>query len=241
MSAQDLDPARFEAIEAFLLGTMPERERRTFIDAMEQDAALCREVEMQRDTMLSVELAGFTRAVKAVADEHAVPPARAGWAPFLKYAAMLALLLGGAIWWGTRPDAHERLYARYHVADPGLPVPMSISSNPVFHDAMVAFKMGEHEEARAKWAAMLQQRPGNDTLRYYTASALLELDSAEQAIPLFEQVAADSGSVFAVKARWYLFLACLRAGRTDQLDTAQLDDHPVYGDRVRAIMDELAR
>lgn len=241
MRAQDLDSTRFETIESYLLGKMPAGERRAFITAMEQDAELGREVEMQRDTMLSVELAGFTRTVQAVAASQAVAPARTGGSTFLKYAAMLALLLAGAIWWGTRPETHERLYAQYHVADPGLPVPMSISSNPGFHDAMVAFKMGEFEEARAKWAPLLQQQPLNDTLRYYTASALLEMDSTEQAIPLLEHLAADSSSRFVDKARWYLFLAYLRTGRTDQLGQVQLDEHPVYGGRVRTIKDELDR
>lgn len=240
MSAKDLDPARFEAIDAFLLGTMPDVERDAFIQAMEQDADLRRDVETQRDNMWSVELAGFTRTLQAVAAAQTPASARTGWAPVLKYAAMLALLLAGALWWGTRPNAHERLYARYHVPDPGLPVPMSISSNPLFHDAMVAFKMGEYAEAHAKWAPLLQQQPGNDTLRYYIASALLEMDSTEKALPMLEHLAADSSSTFADKARWYLFLSYLRAGRTDQLSTVGLDEHPLYGGRVRAIKDELA-
>ena len=241
MSAQDLDTERFGAIEAFLLDQMPADTHAAFIAAMEQDADLREEVEVQRDSMLSVELAGFTRTVQKVSTAHSATPKAKGWATILKYAAMVALLLAGALWWTARPDKYQRLYAEYHVTDPGLPVPMSITKDLVFHDAMVAFKMGAYEEARTKWAPLLKAHPDNDTLRYYSASALLEMDSTDQAVSLLESLAKDSSSQFSRKAQWYLFLTYLHNGRTDLLGTLHLDDDPTYGARVQAIKAELRK
>lgn len=240
MKIHEPDPGRFEAIEAFLLGKMSAEERAAFVASMERDGGLHKEVDVQRDAIRSVELAGFTRTLQAVAAKEApVPSTSTGWKTVLKYAAMVALLLAGALWWMARPDTHERLYAEYHVADPGLPVPMSITKAPVFHDAMVAFKMEDYAEARAKWAPLLRSDPSNDTLRYYIASALLEMDSTAQAIPLLETVAKDSASQFSRKAQWYLFLTYVRTGRTDLLGTIHLDGDSTYGVRVQAIKAEL--
>lgn len=240
MSVHDPDTERFEAIEAFLLDRMPAEERTAFIASMECDADLHEEVEVQRDNMMSVELAGFTRTVQAAASKEApIASNSTGWTTFLKYAAMVAVMLAGALWWLARPDRNERLYSEYHVADPGLPVPMSISSNPAFHDAMVAYKLGEYEEARNKWTPLLQLHPGNDTLRYYTASALLEMDSTKEAITMLQSVAQDSSSRFSRKAQWYLFLTYLKTGQLDKLRALPLDNDPTYGERVRAIKAEL--
>lgn len=242
MSAHDLDTERFETIEAFLLGKMTAEARTAFVAAMESDADLREEVEVQRDNMHAVELGVFTRVLHEVSAKNETRSSTShGWTQVLKYAAVVALCVGAALWWMTRPTLNERLYAEYHVADPGLPVPMSISKDPVFHDAMVSFKMGEYEEARTKWAPLLQLDPGSDTLRYYTASALLEMDSTKEAVSLLEGIAADSSSQFSRKAQWYLFLTYLRTGRTDQLGTIHLDDDPIYGARVQAIKAQLRK
>ncbi len=236
MNVNDLDKQRFEAIEVFLLDQMPADARAAFMAEMERDASLRREVEMQRDNMLSVELAGFTRTLQAVSAEHiGLTAAASGWKAMLKYAAMVALLLAGALWWMARPDKHERLFAEYYVQDSGLPVPMSAVNNPVFHDAMVAYKLGDYGEARTKWGNLLQADPGNDTLRFYIANAYLAEGDAKAAIPLFQAVADQYGSAFHEKARWYLFLAYLREGRLNALPDTMLVNDPVYGDRVRAV------
>ena len=50
---------------------------------------------------------------------------------------------------------------------------MGGTDNPAFHDAMVAYKLGEYREARGKWAPLLHVDPTNDTLRFYVGSASL--------------------------------------------------------------------
>ncbi len=235
---------RFEAIEAWLLGTMPGPERERFEADLAQDPGLRAEVDRQRENMLAVELGDLRSAMRAIAadDAPAQRDARAGRPLLLRYAAAVAVLFTVAVWWAARPTADERLFARHYAADPGLPVPMSVppagagvSGDPLFHDAMVAYKLGDHAEARAKWAALLPAAPTNDTLRYYIASAALAQGRAEEALPLLQAVAADGGSAFSAKARWYLFLVHLRSGDTAAMDTMGLDDDPAYGERVRAI------
>lgn len=245
MSEGVLDKGKFEMIEAYVLDRLPTADRERFEEELAKDAGLRYEVELQRENMLAVELGGLTRTLDGIIRQ--APAEGAGsdqggaWRSYLKYAAAVALLISVALWWMGRPSANERLYAEYHVADPGLPVPMSVSGDPVFHDAMVAYRMGEYAEAASKWAPLLQADPTNDTLRFYSAGAWLELDQAAKAIPLFEELAASSTSTFQHKAQWFLFLAYVRSGATDKLATIGLDDDPVYGERVRKIKAELER
>jgi hypothetical protein len=246
MNPGGLDKGKFEAIEAYLLGTLPADERARFEATMANDPELRREVEMQGENMLTVELGAFTRTVRDIAQgmEHAdEPPADlhkwTSWTRVLAYAATIVLLLSAVAWWMQRPTLNERLYSEYHVTDPGLPVPMSIVSDPEFHDAMVAYRMGEYEEARVKWSQLLQADPTSDTLRYFIGSAALAAGHAEEAVPFFEGVAREPSSVFHAQAQWYLFLAYLRTDRTDELNAMALDDDPTYGERVRAIKAQL--
>ncbi len=242
MSEAALHKDRFEAIEAFLLGTMGPEERQRFEQELAADAAFREEVVLQRENTLAVEMAGITRTLMAVRDEHheADNSSSGGnWTSYLKYAAMVAVLILGAAWWFARPAENERLFAEYYVEDPGLPVPMSAVNDPVFQDAMVAYKLGDYAEARTKWGNLLQAEPANDTLRFYIANAYLAEGDAKAAIPLYEAVADEPASAFHVKARWYIFLAYLHEGRLNELPDSTLTNDPVYGERVRVIRSKL--
>ena len=238
MNEAALHKERFEAIEAFLLGTMSPEESHRFEQELAVDASLRDEVELQRENTLAIELAGITRTLQSARAEHReVTTASNGnsWTTYLKYAAMVAVLILGAVWWITRPAENERLFAEYYVEDPGLPVPMSAVNDPVFQDAMVAYKLGDYAEARTKWGNLLQREPDNDTLRFYIANTYLAEGDAEAAIQLFQAVANTPSSTFHNKARWYLFLAYLREGRLNELPDTTLVNDPTYGERVRAV------
>lgn len=241
MSQGALDRGRFEAIEAYVLGTMPMDERVRFEQDLANDEILRAEMELQRENTLAIELGGVERMLRKLGAQHAGQEGKkgGGWMQYLKYAAVIAVVLSGAVWWMSRMPVHERLFAEHFTADPGLPVPMSATDDLAFHDAMVAYKMGEYAEARAKWSPLLQAEPTNDTLRYYVASASLAQGDAAAAVPLFEGLVDEPVSAFSDKSQWFLFLAYLKVGEKEKLKTMHLDDDPIYGDPVRAIMSEL--
>ncbi|MBX2979836.1 MAG: hypothetical protein KF905_11115 [Flavobacteriales bacterium] len=247
MNEGTLDRKRFEAIEAYVMGRMSDDERARFEQDMATDPTLRAEVDLQRENTMAIELGGMDRLLKQVRAEQQRTSEGSGgngWTTYLKYAAAIALLIAGALWWLDRAPQHDRLFAEHHVADPGLPVPMSLpaeragaTNDAAFHDAMVAYKLGDFAEARSKWTSLLNAAPGNDTLRYYIAQAALAEGDADSAVPLFEQVAADAASVFSGKARWYLFLAHLKRGDRTAMQALHLEDDAVYGERARAILE----
>ena len=242
MNQGRLDRTRFERIEAYVLGSMSADERALFEQELAGDPALRSELELQRENTLAIELGGMERMLKNVSAEHRTPEldrdvSGTNWKSYLKYAAVVAIVLSGAFWVLTRPSTNERLFAEHFEADPGLPVAMGASTDLAFSDAMVAYKLGDYSEARAKWAALLQADPGNDTLAFYIGSAALAMDDVAAAVPLFENL--HAGSAFHDKAQWYLFLAYLKAGDPAKAKALPIDDSPVYGERARAIKAEL--
>lgn len=236
-----LDKDRFEAIEAYLLRSLTAEERSRFEQELAADASLRAEMELQRENTLAIELGGVQRLLKEVGADQAgtSDEGRRSWTGYLKYAAAAVVLITAALWWLNSPTANERLFAEHFSADPGLPVAMSATDDPVFQDAMVAYKLGDYAEARAKWSPLLQMDPTNDTLRYYIASATLAMNDATTAIPLFERLGNDHASAFHDKSQWFLFLAYVKVDDVTKAESLQLDDDPTYGERVRKIKAEL--
>ena len=244
MSKGALHMDRFETIESYVLGNMSPASHERFEQELAKDADLQAEVELQRENILAVELAGVTRTLQAIRAEHrgsGTAGAGPNWTSFLKYAAMVAVLVFGVLWWLGRPAEHERLFAEYYVEDPGLPVPMSAVNDPLFQDAMVAYKLGDFAEARTKWGNLLQQEPSNDTLQFYIANAYLAEANAQAAMPLYQAVADRPASAFHAKARWNLFLAYLHEGRLNELPDTTLVNDPDHGEQVRHIRAKLDR
>ncbi|MBK9274556.1 MAG: hypothetical protein IPM49_08455 [Flavobacteriales bacterium] len=239
MSNGALDRTTFEAIEAYVLDRMSAAERAGFEQRLASDPALRAELDLEREHILAVELGGLQRTLQAIGEVELRKGGGPAWGGLLKYAAGFALLLGVAVWWMLRPSDPERLFAEHFVVDPGLPVAMSVTDDPVFADAMVSFKEGRYADARSRWASLLKERPGSDTLQYYVAAALMAEGDLPGAIPLLEPLAAAPASPFLHKARWYLFLAYLRTGETDKAAALPVEEDPLRGDQARAIKQQL--
>jgi hypothetical protein len=244
MSEGALDRKKFEAIETYLLGTMAAEERARFEAEMKADAVLRAEVELQHENMMAVELGGMTRTLRSIAAEEQAADEgsqQAGGRRYWMYAAAILLIGIGAAWWFTRAPLNEQVFAEHFVADPGLPVEMGVTKDPVFADAMVAYKLGDYAEARHKWSELLITRPQNDTLSFYIASAALAAGDTEAAIAAFQGPANEPSSIFHGRSRWFLFLAYVRGDRIAEAEALQLNNDPVYGEGVRAILDQLKK
>lgn len=238
MRTGPLDRDTFEAIEAYVLGTMPQPERDAFEERMRADGGLREEVEQQQEHIHAVELGGVQRALRDIVHApEATQAGRTGWVTYLKYAAVVTLLLGAAAWYVLKPTPGERLFAEHFSPDPGLPVAMSTTQDLAFQDAMVDYKLEAYEEARTKWAGLLVDRPLSDTLRYYSAMAALGARDIVAAIPLLDAVAADQGSPYARSAAWYLFLAHVHQGDTAAASSVRSALDPEHARRAATIQE----
>lgn len=235
-----LDKPTFERIEAYVLDRMDADERLEFERRMAADGALRAEVELERENILAIELGGMERLLKAAREEHAERRIEGGGrSTWLKYAAVVAVVLGGTLWFTLRPNANERLFAEHFRPDPGLPVVMGATDGHAFHDAMVAYKLGDHDEAIGKFTALLKEDPASDTLRFYIGCAELNAGRAERALPMLQAVADQERSVFARKARWYAFLALVRSGDRNAAAAVRFEVDDPNGAKARAVLSEL--
>lgn len=240
MSERALDRPTFEAIEAYVLDRMNAAEREAFERRMAEDATLRTEVELERDNIRAVELGGIGRTMKRIAQEdNAQQVVGLGGRSYLAYAAAIAVLLIGALWWFNRQPAGERVFAEHFEADPGLPVTMGATDDPVFADAMVSYKEERYADARAAWSTLLHGDPLNDTLRFYIASAALAEGDPASAIPAFTAIAGDSATVFRDRARWYLFLAHVRKGDLEQAAAVDLSGDAERAEEAKDILAKL--
>lgn len=246
MKQQALHMDRFEEIETYLLGRSSDPAQ--FEGRMANDLDLREEVEVQRENMLAVELGGFSRSLAEISKRHATANPAIGPAPlvrrtsaawYMRIAAGLALLLGVAWWFLAPPDAYEQVIAEHYVADPGLPVPMSATSDAAFHDAMVDYKMGAYSKAITKWNTLLVNDPQNDTLRYYLANAHMGDGNANEAIQLYQGLSTDTRSVFHDKAQWRLFLAYVQLHDAEQVQNFTVAPGSPYASEVSVIQELL--
>lgn len=234
-----LDRSTFEAIDAYVLDRMGTEERAAFETRMRTDPGLAQEVDRQREHIHAIELAGIRRTIQGIAVEHgSTDRSTSGMSPVWRYAAVVAALVtlaAGLVWWSTRPTGNEQLFAEYFQPDPGLPVTMGATGDLGFANAMVLYKEGRYAEAREALSHALVHEPSNDTLRYFMASSWLAGGDARSAIPLFASLANEAGSTFHDRAQWFLLLAYIKAGEIEKARAVASEDHPVYGERVRAL------
>ncbi|HRH69520.1 MAG TPA: hypothetical protein PLB89_08450 [Flavobacteriales bacterium] len=235
-----LDKPTFEQIEAYVLDRLGADARLAFEQRMATDLALRAEVELERENILAIELGGMERMLKKVREEHSEQRGQGGsWTTWLKYAAVVAVVMAGALWFTLRPSANERVFAANYSPDPGLPVAMGATDPHAFNDAMVAFKLGDNDEAIGKFTTLLKDDPASDTLRYYIGCAELNAGRPERAAPMLMAVADLESSAFSSKARWYAFLALVRSGDRSAAEAVRFDGTDPNGAKAKAVLSEL--
>jgi len=229
---QEIPPEELTLIEQYLLDELPPQEREAFTARLYQDSTLKAQVEEMRlllvgikEVSLEKQLNTFHRELSASEHQPATPAkSLSPW--FLKIAASV-VLLGALAWWViSQSNGPEKLFATYYTPDPGLITAMSSSDNYLFDRAMVDYKTGQYEAAIKAWQGLSTSKPNNDTLQYFIGSAWLALHEQEKAIPLFRKVSSAPTSGFWKEANWYLGLALLKEGKTEEaLPYLEKSDH----------------
>jgi len=128
---------------------------------------------------------------------------------WLKYAAILIPLAFVSYYFLMENNSsnNQTIYANYYLKEAGLPVTMSIESNKMFQEAMMAYKDNSYKEAKGGFI-QLQKIVNNDTLNYYIGVCELELENSTSAINHFNKVPANS--FFYDKTQYRMVLCFVR-------------------------------
>ncbi len=203
------DQIRFERISAFLTNKMQAEERAVFEDETRTDKALQEELGVQTELQLAIELGGIEDTLHQIHAKNfdSQSSKKSNW---FSIAASIAAVIAFGIWFANQSGPRETLFAEYATYEPGLPVPMSSTSQYRFYDAMVDYKSEKYSLAMEKWKGILIEKPQNDTLNYFIGSALFNLEKYEESLPYFATTEQDLKSGFKNKAQWYSVLIHLQ-------------------------------
>lgn len=233
------DQILFERIESYLMGNLSVEELRVFEIELEASEALRAEVRIQKDLQISIELGGLASTLEDIHHKNHSTSRLSGSKRWLGLAAGLAALIALTFWFTTSQTQTEKLFAEYATTDPGMPVPMSATNQYDFYDAMVDYKTEKYDLAIQKWSTLLVEKPNNDTLLYFTASAHFNLAQYQTALKLFAQMGIDSSAPYNDKAQWYTVLCDLKLdNKASVLDVIPNVNSP-YEERILSIQEAL--
>jgi tetratricopeptide (TPR) repeat protein len=219
----NISPEELERIERYLTGSMEESEANVYSQELEASDLLKEKTREVRLLLLAINEQSLQQALHGYHDEMngakngikknaKVMPISRKW---LMAACAIGIIMISVWAILQMRNQNERLYSEYYKPDPGLPTYMSSSSDYNFQKAMVEYKNGEFDKALKAWTALLNAKPGNDTLKYFVAVTYLGLGESQRAIEKLQPVASDTASAFNKDACWYLGLSYLKQNRLD--------------------------
>lgn len=235
-NSHELSQEQFEKIEAYLLGELSEEELAAFEAEAKSDPMLEAEIARQRQLQEAVEIGAMKEQLDSFHENtQKVSAPKKSTFRWWAVAAVFVGLLATAYFLFFSKSESEKLYARYHSIDPGLPTPMSATDNYVFYDAMVDYKNEKYKLSIEKWETLLNENPKNDTLNYYLGSAHFADKEHRKAQPYFSTVSQFNESVFHEKAEWYLALTFLSLEEFEKLDSLSGVASGKHSDKIREI------
>ncbi|SDL49751.1 Tetratricopeptide repeat-containing protein [Catalinimonas alkaloidigena] len=218
-----MDPFLFERIDAYLLETMSPEERQRFEDEVRTQPELAEEVALQRKLIQGIETESVRRLLQELhTRQTAAPvmkasPARRTWLTLTAIAASVLLILIGR--WAfvqyASPSSAD-LYAAYYSPAPGLPTTLGATDNPDFSEGMVAYKLGNYQEARQWWLPLTQQDAANDTLNFYLGVSYLATTQTDSALYYLRRVYDAPKTSYGSSARWYMALGYLQTSEPER-------------------------
>jgi|GEM_PF-1747362 len=215
--------AQTELIERYLDNELSPDEKVRFESRLRTEASLAEDLHLQRQLREGLRAAGRGRLLDVLATEDRQmdeyhPPAqvirfddatrqRFYWAAaaILLLLIPLYLILGP----GRRDD---KLFTFYFKPYQGV----SVQAGDPLAQAMQEYQQRDYAQALPILERLLGEGSAEDTTLFFKGNASLALDQTPDAISSFRQIVADPTHPFYREAQWYLALAHLQDGATDE-------------------------
>jgi len=211
----------FEHIEAYLEGTLSDKERLTFEKELAKDPKLKEEYLLQKDTHQLLNLHGqlaykeklkvLDKQIEAEGKTISMrkPLWQANW--FRVAAVFLVLVVSSYFWINQQYNRDILLQSAFQPYDDVL---TGRGSDSPLQMAMQAYNQGKYQEASEAFASILDEDPQNLDAIFYRGVSLLALGNGKEASPYLEQVA--NSAKYSESGRWYKVLACFETLDQDQ-------------------------
>jgi tetratricopeptide (TPR) repeat protein len=214
----------FLSIEQYLLGESSAEERLAFENNMKANTSLANKVNEVKLLLAGIETASLQERLNAYHAGLKKNHPQTGRSKVIMLnrkwlaVASIALLVAVSVWLLVlKENKYEKLYAAYYKPDPGLMSAMGIGDNYLFNKAMLDYKTGNYKKAIEEWDKLKSgAQQNNDTLNYFLGAAQQADGNSAAAIALLQSMANDDSKPFYRDACWYLGLALLKQGNTNQ-------------------------
>jgi tetratricopeptide (TPR) repeat protein len=240
-----------ERIERYWEGRMTQEERLDFEIALLVDPVLQRESDIYKGVVQALKdiktenVRNRLKAIDTELDRKGRSPGRTSSFPFQRVllAALVVLAIGSTLFLLQGRTSSTSINPDFLPVEEGLPVLMSTSGEKSFDDAMSLFKAGEFRESADRFIPLLESRPVNDTLLFYTGNALLRSGRAADALPLFNRLTISHSPAYALKAGVYVALCSWETGAKQEAlnqlrEISFLENHP-YKNEAMALFNQL--
>lgn len=227
-------PQEFQEIEQYLLKEMSEEQMQSFAKRLDSDQELHEKIHTVRLVIAGIQENQLVRELENFHDGMKIPSKNIttkknlfNLKNILLAASVIIIASMGIFLFYYMPGKEERLYTEFYKPDTGLISSMSSSDEYVFDRAMIDYKTGNYDAAIHSWDSLLTEKPGNDTLQFFIASAYLAMDHYNKAIAHFKEVVSQTNSNFFEDANWYLGLAFLKVDKKDKaIPFIEKSNHP---------------
>lgn len=201
-----------ETVEQYYNNTLPNENRIIFEEKLQNDAEFKTQVEDLKMLFLGIESQSLKEQIDLFHEEipQIKKTTKVRFLQFAKMGIAAAIIIAIGLFWMHNNPTNEQIYANHFTPDPGLPTTMSTTANYTFCDGMVNYKQGNYKSAIAKWSALEQKSPDNDTLQYFLGVAYLAENNTKKAIPYLKTTVKNAKSLFFEDATFYLGLAYLK-------------------------------
>lgn len=217
------DQETYELIERYLQGALEGEELLRFEQAVEEDAALAEEVNLQRSVgnlLAENDIQALDEQLTAIGSEYATPTPKLF--PFRKvwFAAAAVLVLGIAsigFFKNAGPIDGEQLYTSYFELYPADNSVRSEGDDSTQVDqlkkALDAYAKEDLEEAAKGFLGYLYLNETDARARFYLGVTLLAQGYPEKAETTLYELTEQSDSIYSDPARWYYALSLIRQGK----------------------------
>lgn len=216
-----------DKMDAYIQNKMNELERKVFEKELLKDPEKKERFEQHKEAVQMIEIASLKKQLDRI--EHEVDQKQKSIsqkktkvislfprAQMIGIAASMTILIVAAVWiFYPSPKSTEHFaFRKYYQKDPGLPTTMGVSDQITLDQAMLLYKQNDYKEALHAFETLINESP-NDTIQYYYAMSLMELDQFAEAEKTLRKLEIQSPNL-QQRRDWYLIMALLQLNKENE-------------------------
>ncbi len=207
-----------DQMDDYLLGRMKKNEVQVFNDKISKDKAFAQRVQERQVSLKYVEQLGDldlrdrVKKVHETAMKNLAPEQSFSIIPLLKYAAVIALIVIGGIWFLQKELSSIEVYHKYYEAYALNFGARGSAGEELLEAGGRYYGNQEYENALAQFNAIPLAK-SSAKINFAKGISFLETNQFTQANAIFQQLIDQKDPIYEDHARWYLAMSYCKEGK----------------------------